>query len=66
MSATKNSPAFDAMMEEARHSEDLQYDKYLSEQYFRTRTKGDLSNCDPGDEQPVNPPKGTTPKNNVD
>jgi len=26
-------------MEEARMREDLQYDEYLSEQYFRNRTK---------------------------
>jgi hypothetical protein len=57
MSLTKNSPAFDAMMEEARHREDLQYDEYLSEQYFCNRTKARF----PSDEQPeqVNPPKGT-------
>ncbi len=39
MSLTKNNPAFDAMMEEARMREDLQYDEYLSQQYFRNRTK---------------------------
>jgi hypothetical protein len=39
MSATKNSPAFDAMMEDARHRDDLNYDEYTSEQYFRNRHK---------------------------
>jgi hypothetical protein len=37
------------MMEEARHREDLQYDEYLSEQYFRNRTK---SRFPVDDEQP--------------
>jgi len=59
MSLTKNSPAFDAMMEEARMREDLQYDEYLSEQYFRNRTKARFPVDDEQPEQ-VNPPKGTT------
>jgi hypothetical protein len=61
MSMTKDSRAFDEFMEQARRDDDLSHDAYLSEQYFMNRRKGNLSNCDPGDEQ-VTPPKGTTPK----
>lgn len=57
MSATKNSPAFDAMMEEARHRDDMSHDEYLSEQYFRNRRKTRF----PADDEQVTPPKGTTP-----
>jgi hypothetical protein len=60
MSLTKRQTAFDDTMEEQRRLDDLSHDEYLSEQYFMNRRKGDLSNCDPGDEQ-VTPPKGTTP-----
>ena len=64
MSMTKSSAAFDRMMEEARHLDDLSHDEYLSEQYFRNRSKGELTGCDPGDEQ-QQPPKGTKPKSNA-
>lgn len=59
MSMTKNNPAFGRMMEEARMEDELSYDEYLSEQYFRNRLKGQLTDDppvvygnDPGDEQP--------------
>ena len=42
MSMTKNSAAFDAMMEEARRQDDRSHDEYLSEQYFRKRAKAQL------------------------
>jgi hypothetical protein len=59
MSLTKNNPAFDAMMEEARMLDELSHDEYLSEQYFRNRTKARFPVDDEQPEQ-VNPPKGTT------
>jgi hypothetical protein len=59
MSMTKNSAAFDAAMEERRLLDDLSHDEYLSEQYFRNRTK---ARYPVDDEQPegqlTNDPKG--------
>lgn len=59
MSMTKNNPAFDSMMEEVRMADERSYDEYLSEQYFRSRLKGQMTDDppviygrDPGDEQP--------------
>ena len=40
MSATKNSPAFDRMMEEARLRDECSYERY-AEELYRNRMNGD-------------------------
>ena len=37
MSATKNNPAFDRMMEEARLNDDLNDERYVEELYLNSR-----------------------------
>lgn len=60
MSWTKSSAAFDRMLEEQRECEGLTHDEYVSEQYFRNRSKGRFPS---DDEQPeTNTPKGTKQK----
>ena len=56
MSLTKNSAAFDRMMEEQREREDLTHDEYVSEQYFNNRSKGRMPVSDEHPE--TNTPKG--------
>ena len=57
MSMTKDSRAFNDMMEQARRDDELSHDEYLSEQYFRNSRKARF----PADDEQVTPPKGTTP-----
>ena len=50
MSLTKNNPAFDRMMEEAREYDELSHERYAEEQYMN-RKKGEL----PKEEQTSKP-----------
>ena len=42
MSMTKNSPHYQAMMEEAARLDENSHSEYLSEQYFRNRAKAKM------------------------
>jgi hypothetical protein len=60
MSMTKNSAAFDRMMEEARQEQENSYLLYLEERYLRERESNTTN--DPKGHYIANPPKGTNPK----
>ena len=59
MSMTKDSLAFNDMMEQERRDDELSHDSYLSEEFFRNRRK---ARYPVDDEQPegqlTNDPKG--------
>ena len=62
MSMTKDSAAFQRMMEDARQEEECSHELYLEHQYLTMRRsrRNNVTN-DPQATYHVNPPNGTTP-----
>ena len=62
MSMTKNSAAFDRMMEEARQNDENSHTLYLEHQYLTMRhLRKENETNDPQGHYNANPPKGITP-----